>query len=403
MSVKLHPNWDGWWVIDISPHGRKGKRERINFEGSEVDAILAESNILKAARGGPKIAPKLNELLPVFLEDYKNKKRPLTVIDFMYSWHELSKDFGDMRTSHITALHIDKFIHRRIDKDRVKKRTVNKNISYFSSLLKYLVSRQLTPPLGFKLEGFPVSQTIPDLPDILTMQEIAAVIQHAQTQDIRLIMLLMYLCGLRAGELPTVCVEKIYFERGQIIVTGKGDKERIIPIPTADLAQELAEQMEKVISGPLFMNKRTNKPLQSVRKSIKSAAEAAGINKRMYHHLFRHTFGTHSIKAGTNARILQEILGHVSMNTTNKYIHLAGDDLVQEGCKLGAMVGTGLSRPIKEKEIDLESMVWELPLTHIAKQLKISDVAVKKRCTRLGIKLPPRGYWQRNKTTDATT
>ena len=101
--------------------------------------------------------------------------------------------------------------------------------------------------------------------------------------------------------------------------------------------------------------------------------------------------------AGTHQRTLQDLLGHVSMSTTNKYVHLAAETLMKEAGKLGTMVAPGLKRPEKEPEIDLKAVVWQFPLTHIAKQLGISDVAVKKRCAKLGIDLPPRGYWQREK------
>ena len=398
MSIKKHPTWPGWWIIDVSPTGRSGKRERINWEGTETEAIQIEADILKKARGGPKIAPTLKELLPDFLLYYKSEKQPSTVKDFMSSWRELENDFGDMRSTYITPIHIDRFKQRRLA-EGLKKRTINKNLAYLSSLVNYLVDRKLMPSLDFKIAGYPLRQTTAPLPEVPTPREVAALISQARDQQTRLIMLLLYLCGLRIGELPTVCVEKIFLERGYIYVTGKGDKERMIPIPTVELAEELAEQMEKVVSGPLFINKRTKKPLKSIRKSIISAAKAAGLTQRVYHHLFRHSYGTHCVMAGTNLKSLQEILGHVSINTTNKYVHLAGETIIKEAGKLGAMVSLGLTRPEKEKEVNLQAIVWQLPLTFIAKQLGISDVAVKKRCVKQGIELPPRGYWQRAKST----
>ncbi len=359
---------------------------------------------MRKARGGPMVAPTFSELLPDFLLYYKSEKRSSTVKDFMFSWHELVKDFGDLRPTHFTPIHIDRFKQRRL-KDGVSKRTINKNIAYLSSLITFLVNRKLMLALDFKIIGFPLKQTTAPLPEVPTPEEIAKLIANAPNQQTRLIMLLLYLCGLRIGELPTVCVEKIYLDRGCMYVTGKGDKERIIAIPTADLAEELKEQIEKVGSGPLFINPRTDKPLKSIRKSIISAAKAAGMNQRVYHHLFRHSFGTHSIMAGTHQRTLQDLLGHVSMSTTNKYVHLAAETLMKEAGKLGAMVSPGLTRPEKEIEIDLKALVWQLPLTQIAKLLGISDVAVRKRCVKLGIALPPKGHWQRdiNKRRDNVT
>ena len=398
MSIKKHPKWSGWWIIDVSPAGRSGKRERINWEGTEPEAIQIEADILKKARGGPKISPTISELLPDFLKHYETEQQPSTVIDFTYSWHELKKDFGDVRATYLCQTHIDKFKQRRLNVDGVKKRTINKNLSYLSTLINFSVGRKLIPALDFKISGFPLRQTKPPLPEVPTPGEVAALIFQASNQQNRLIMLLLYLCGLRIGELPTVCVEKIFLERGCFYVTGKGDKERMIPIPTVDLAEELAEQMEKVVSGPLFMNPRTGKPLQSIRKSIITAAKAAGLTQRVYHHLFRHSYGTHSVVAGINLKSLQEILGHVSISTTNKYVHLAGETIIREAGKLGAMVSSGLTRREKEKEVDLKTIVWQLPLTQIAKQFGISDVAIRKKCVKQGIELPPRGYWQRNKT-----
>lgn len=395
MSVYKHPKWPGWWVVDVSPQGRAGKRERINWEGTEAEALQIEADILKKARGGPKVAPALKDLLADFLIYYEAEKRPATVKDFMASWAELKKDFGDLRPTHITAVHVDRFKQRRLLE--VKKRTINKNLAYLSSMITYLVDRKFIPALDFKITGFPLKQTVPPLPEVPTPEEVAALIFEARNTETRLIMLLLYLCGLRIGELPTVCVEKTFLEKGCLYVVGKGNKERMIAIPTQELLEDLAEQIAKVKQGPLFINPKTQKPLKSIRKSIISAAKAAGLTQRVYHHLFRHSYGTHSIMAGTNQRTLQDLLGHVSAGTTNKYVHLAGETLIKEAGKLGAMVSPGLARPAKKQEHDLKTLVWQMPLTHVGKLIGISDVAVRKKCLHEGIELPPKGYWQRKK------
>ena len=60
MSIKKHSTWPGWWIIDVSPDGRSGKRERINWEGTETEAIQIEADIMKKARGGSKISPTMS-------------------------------------------------------------------------------------------------------------------------------------------------------------------------------------------------------------------------------------------------------------------------------------------------------------------------------------------------------
>jgi integrase/recombinase XerD len=143
---------------------------------------------------------------------------------------------------------------------------------------------------------------------------------------------------MRRSEALTLKAEAISLKTNLILFTGKGNKERIIPIVTNRLREELERALEKVKRGYLFVNPKTSKPYYGIRKALIRAAEKAGIEKRVYHHLLRHSFGTHALAAGLNLRAIQGVLGHSTSKTTEIYTHLLGDYLSDEAKKFNLFI-----------------------------------------------------------------
>lgn len=172
------------------------------------------------------------------------------------------------------------------------------------------------------------------LPDVLSVDEVAAVIDSVKGDDPlalrdRAILEVLYGCGLRVSELCELKLSRIYFEKGFVQVIGKGDKERLIPM--GDMAADALKAYLAVRPFPygpgaddlVFLSK-SGKALSRVTvfTMVKRQALLAGIRKEISPHTFRHSFATHLIENGADLRVVQEMLGHESILTTEIYTHI---------------------------------------------------------------------------------
>jgi len=147
----------------------------------------------------------------------------------------------------------------------------------------------------------------------------------------RIILRILYRCGLRVSELTSLKIRDINFSEGMITVRGgKGDKDRIVPIDddTLDLIQIYIKDREE---GVLILSQR-DEPISTrqVERIVKKYAKKADIKKNVYPHMLRHSFAVHSLKSGMNLRSVQKILGHSSLTTTQIYLDLTGEDLKED-------------------------------------------------------------------------
>ncbi len=146
---------------------------------------------------------------------------------------------------------------------------------------------------------------------------------------------LFYATGMRVSELLSLRLESVNMEQGWLRVLGKGSKERIVPVHLTAI-NTLKKYLEarhlkfsgRLVGDELFVN-RSGKKLSRIQmwKDIKALAKSANINKHIYPHLFRHTFASHLLGGGADLRSLQEMLGHVSLNTTQIYTHIQRSQL----------------------------------------------------------------------------
>lgn len=182
------------------------------------------------------------------------------------------------------------------------------------------------------------------LPEVLTLDEINDMVaainpDKAEAQRDRAIIETLYGCGLRVSELVDLEMSKIYTEEGYLVVRGKGNKERMVPMSEVSI-HEINRYLEEFRSylnvkpdcaNILFLNRRGGK-LTRVRifQIIKDLAEAAGIRKNISPHTLRHSFATHLLEGGANLRAIQQMLGHESITTTQIYIHLDRSSLRED-------------------------------------------------------------------------
>lgn len=174
------------------------------------------------------------------------------------------------------------------------------------------------------------------LPDVLSFEEIEKMLSYIDLSKPeggrnKAILETMYSCGLRVSEVINLKISQLYTDLGFIRVTGKGDKERLIPIGSSAVKYILIYKNEIRIHHPiqkgkedyLFLNRR-GAPLSRVMVFliIKELAKSAGISKKVSPHTFRHSFATHLVEGGADLRAVQEMLGHESITTTEIYTHL---------------------------------------------------------------------------------
>lgn len=171
------------------------------------------------------------------------------------------------------------------------------------------------------------------LPKYLKEEEVRKLLNAPDRQKIRdrLILRVLYRCGLRVSELTSLLIEDIDFDDGLITIRGgKGDKDRIVPIDdeTLDLIQLYKGDAEE---GVLILSQRGNAlSTRQVERLVKKYADEADIKKNVYPHMLRHSFAVHCLKSGMNLRSVQKMLGHSSLTTTQIYLDLTGEDVKKD-------------------------------------------------------------------------
>ena len=177
------------------------------------------------------------------------------------------------------------------------------------------------------------ARKIPDTLSVHEIEQLAAAIDLSTGNGIRnrAILETLYSCGLRVSELIRLRCSDVYTEEAYIRVTGKGSKERLIPIGQTALNYidqytsfvRVHQTPVNLAEDTLFLNRR-GAGLSRVMIFIllKNLAEQTGLKKNIHPHIFRHSFATHLIEGGADLRAVQEMLGHESITTTEIYTHL---------------------------------------------------------------------------------
>ncbi len=176
-----------------------------------------------------------------------------------------------------------------------------------------------------------------ELPVVLSIEEIDRIFQaidlsEPNGQRNRALLEVLYACGLRVSELVNLQISRIFFEDEFIQVTGKGNKERLVPIGGSAIHQ-LKIYLEQIrnhtppanraAEDVVFLNRRGQKLTRNmIFLIIKKTCALAGIRVTVSPHTFRHSFATHLVEGGADLKAVQEMLGHVSITTTEIYTHL---------------------------------------------------------------------------------
>ena len=270
-------------------------------------------------------------------EDYRNYLRiergmsPNTVASYSRDVEGLLGAYEGYRAADIGTAEIERYLSERIEKG-LAKRSQARMLSSFRSFFNWCVEegevkenpcdRIDAPKLGKYL------------PAVLSVEEVDAILSSVDTKTAtglrsRAILEVLYGCGLRVSECTGLRISHVHLDEGYVDVVGKGNKHRIVPL--GEMAAEAIRNYLPVRPEPaarpfediLFLN-RAGRPLSrvSVFNLVKEQAMAAGIHKEISPHTFRHSFATHLIEGGADLRVVQEMLGHESILTTEIYTHI---------------------------------------------------------------------------------
>lgn len=239
----------------------------------------------------------------------------------------------------ITETHLRQFIY---DLSKlINSRSQARVISGLRSFFDYLIFEDYRQTNPMALIDSPKLNR--SLPQTLTVNEIDNLVKHIdlstpQGERNRCIIETLYGCGLRASELTALKLSDLFFEEGFIKITGKGNKQRFVPI--GDYTQRYItlyiseirqhQNVQKESEDILFLNRRGKQLTRAMIFTIvRQLAKDSGFQKKISPHTFRHSFATHLLENGADLRAIQQMLGHESITTTEIYVHTSSKHLRQ--------------------------------------------------------------------------
>lgn len=241
----------------------------------------------------------------------------------------MNENYPSVGFTDTTSDHIRHFLK---ELETSKQRSISRLVSGIRSFFSYLETEGKIHENPASLIESPRVGLI--LPDVLTITEIdhiesAIDLSSPTGHRNRAIIETLYGCGLRVSELINLRITDLHFKDGYISVTGKGDKQRLVPINNNTIKEisyyMIYREHMPVIKDEniLFLNRRGKRlTREMIFTIVKDLTLKAGIKKKVSPHTFRHSFATHLVQAGADLRAVQEMLGHESILTTEIYTHI---------------------------------------------------------------------------------
>ncbi|MBU1026727.1 MAG: tyrosine recombinase XerC [Candidatus Margulisbacteria bacterium] len=277
-----------------------------------------------------------NEQILEFIKHLKTERN--------YSPHTLSNYQRDLRylTTFLKDRKIDRTAARdyllSLEKKRYSRRSIARKLSSARSFFRFLAREKLIEKNPFA--NLLTPKLPKKLPNFLYPEELTALLNSPKLNEPaglrdRAILEVLYGTGLRVTEIVRMNLNDADFDEGEIKVLGKGSKERIVLFGSHAknaLLNYMKNGRPKLLSGKkapaLFINRRGGRlTTRSVERMIVQHAKNAGSNKKITPHTLRHSFATHLLAGGADLRMVQELLGHVSLSTTQVYTHITKERL----------------------------------------------------------------------------
>lgn len=325
MSVNPHPTHHGWYQVRYRPDGAKGKQVLITVKEGEEVAHAIDQELKRSPQGKcPAVLfPTISDCITDYIKYYSLDH--LDTTNITRSLRRWSSYVGQLRFNAVNASHVERYKHDRLDAG-ILPVTINKEITALSGLIKWGARKgYCLPPTYF--ERFSNKKTKSPLPDVPTREEVLALINCMIWPKCGLFACLYY-AGLRSGGAKSLRAEDVHLEQRYMIVREKSNKQRAVPI--VDALVPILERRLTEVGGGLLWTTRNGKKIDDLDKIIEWAKKRAGITRRMYPHLLRHAYGTHSTMAGVSTRHLQIAMGHSSIAMTEIYTTLGNSAIIAE-------------------------------------------------------------------------
>ena len=263
-----------------------------------------------------------------------------SIYSYTYDLKKLSEFLSTKNKDMLNATQEDikQFLKFEKTKKKNSERTLARSLAAIRQFYNFISDNfdEIDNPTD-KIESPHIKKT---LPDFLTVKEVDRLFNLISESDIyelrdKTIFELLYSCGLRISEAIELTQSNINFENSYIRITGKGNKERIVPVGDEAirlLRKYINESRQQILgsreSEYLFISKKGSKlNRKSVWRLLKNYVIRTKIKKNITPHTLRHSFATHLIENGADLRSVQELLGHMDISTTQVYTHLAKNKL----------------------------------------------------------------------------
>ncbi len=236
---------------------------------------------------------------------------------------------------------LEEFINY-VNSQNISLRSQSRYLSSLRSFFKFLIDEGLIN--SNPVEKIDSPKIRRNLPDVLTVEEVFKILNAVQTTDCKgirdkAILETLYASGLRVSELINLKQRDVLKEQEVLIIFGKGAKERIVPIGSTALkwineyqhkCRHIFEKLGTDTKDILFLSKNGKKfSRMGIWKIIRNYALLVGLENKVHPHIFRHSFATHLIEGGADIRIVQEMLGHSDISTTQIYTHISKEHLIE--------------------------------------------------------------------------
>lgn len=316
MSVRPHPQQHlpqhfGKWIIDYL--NLNGKRVQEIFVGTEADAMAIEQSLrIRSRTKTARVFPSLLEVVPYFRQYYELDHQPSGVERLCRSLKILMQFFGKYQFQSINNQLVEQYKRLRLAAG-VKHTTINKELAALSSFCKWAEDQGYCERI--RIKRFPNKLTRAPLMNVPSRSQVVKLLRAIPRRK-RAIFCAMYYLGLRSQEARDLRCLAVHWSRNVIVIVGKGNKQRIVPINRK--------------SKPYLRHSLPFYAPADFRNILKWACKRSGINRQVHPHLFRHAFGVHMTAAGVGLRALQEIMGHSSSVVTERYTQVVASTLLQE-------------------------------------------------------------------------
>jgi integrase/recombinase XerC len=247
----------------------------------------------------------------------------------------ISADNGEIDFAHMDETPIRTFISRLYGKN--KRVSISRKLASIRTFFEFLIRNGTIKSNPAKLVPTPKGEK--RLPTFLTVDEVVKLVETPGSDNVyesrdRAILELLYSCGLRVSELVGINLNNLDLTSMSVKVLGKGNKERMVPLGSkacAAIKTYISQRLDlKPEDDYLFVNSRGGRlSTRSIDRIIKKYAAISGIPKNISPHVLRHTFATHLLGGGADLRSIQEMLGHKSLSTTQRYIHISIEKIME--------------------------------------------------------------------------